>query len=119
MQAVPQHAMNTVEATFAPGMVHTALSMYRTEQVMNLSSVEVINRLYGVAIHAIKKDDRQLAVRAINELIAALNFEYKDVAVSLYKLYQYAKHCLRKGKTAEAIEVMEELRGAWREAFKL
>ncbi len=119
MQAVPQHVMQTVEATFAAGKVNAALSTYRNEQAMNLSPVEVINRLYSVAIQALKKDDQQLAVRAINELIAALNFEYQDVALSLYKLYQYTKHCLRHGKTAEAIEVLEELRGAWREAFKL
>jgi flagellin-specific chaperone FliS len=72
-----------------------------------------------VAIQAIKKNDQMLAVRAINELIAGLNFEYQEVALTLYRLYQYAKHCLRMGKKDEAAQVLEELRSAWGEAFKL
>ena len=99
--------------------VHSALSTYRNEQMMNLSPVEVIHKLYSVAIQAIVKNDHQLAVRAINELIAGLNFEYQEIALTLYKLYQYSKQCLRTGKKNEAAQVLEELRSAWGEAFKL
>jgi flagellin-specific chaperone FliS len=99
--------------------VNSALNTYRNEQMMNLSPVEVIHKLYSVAIQAMKKNDQQLAVRAINELIAGLNFEYQEIALTLYKLYQYSKLCLRTGKHDQAIEVLEELRSAWGEAFKL
>lgn len=98
---------------------NSALSTYRQEQVVNLSPVEIINKIFSVAIQAIKKNDLQLAQRAINELIKGLNFEYQEMALSLYRLYQYSKHCLRQGKTGDAIEVLEELRSAWCEAFKL
>ena len=119
MQAAQQTIVPMIDRAYAGVRVNSALNTYRNEQMMNLSPVEVIHRLYAVAIQAIKKDDNQLATRAINELIAALNFEYQDVALSLYRLYQYAKHCLRQSKPAEALEVMEELRSAWGEAFKL
>lgn len=119
MQAATQTQVPPVDRLFAGTRVHSALVAYRNEQLLNLSPVEVIHRLYGVAIQAIKKNDVHLANRAINELIAALNFEYQEIALSLYRLYQYAKHCLRQGKHNDATEVLEELRSAWKEAFNL
>lgn len=119
MQPATQTQVPAAERLFVGARVHSALTTYRNEQLLNLSPVEVIHKLYGVAIQAIKKNDVHLANRAVNELIAALNFEYQDVALSLYRLYQYAKHCLRKGNHDDAAEVLEELRAAWREAFKL
>lgn len=119
MQTTAHTPVPPVERLFWTPKVHSALTTYRKEEVLNLSPVEVIDKLYGVAIQAIKKDDKGLAHRAINELIASLNFEYQEVALSLYRLYQYAKHCLRKGKDDDAVEVFEELRSAWKEAFKL
>lgn len=108
-----------VERAYAGVRVNSALNTYRNEQLMNLSPVAVIHKLYSVAIQAIKKNDHQLATKAINELIAGLNFEYQEIAVTLFKLYQYSKHCLRQGNESGAIEVLEELRSAWGQAFKI
>lgn len=119
MQAAQQQPFPTMERSYVGVRVNSALNSYRNEQLANLSPVEVIHKLYGVAIQAIKKNDQQLANRAINELIAGLNFEHQEIALSLYRLYQYSKHCLRQGKPADAMEVLEELRSAWIEAFKL
>ncbi len=119
MQAATQAQVPAAQRLFVGPRVQSALATYRNEQLLNLSPVEVIHRLYGIAIQAIKKNDVPLANRAVNELIAALNFEYQEVAVSLYRLYQYSKYCLRQGKHDDAAEVLEELRSAWKEAFKL
>ena len=113
------HSAMPMEPIHLGPRTSSALNAYRVEQMMNLSAVEVIHRLYSVGIQAIKKNDLQLAQRAINELIGGLNFEYHEVALTLYRLYQYAKQCLREGKTREALGVLEELRAAWSEAFKL
>lgn len=119
MQATQQQVAAQVERRYMGVRVNSALNTYRTEQMLNLSPVEVIHKLYAVAIQAIKKNDSQLAQRAINELITGLNFEHQDVAVNFFRLYQYAKHCLRQGKPDDALEVLEGLRSAWGEAFKL
>lgn len=119
MQATQQQVVPTMDRKFLGIKVNSALTTYRNEQLLNLSPVEVIHKLYAVAIQAIKKNDHQLAQRAINELIAGLNFEYQEISVSLYRLYQYSKYCLRQGKSTDAVEVLEELRSAWGEAFKL
>lgn len=96
-----------------------AATRYRKEESMNLSPVQIICKLYDVAILAVKKKDIELARRAINELIAALNFDYQETALGLYRLYDYSKKCLRDGNTDEAVNVLQELRTAWAEAFHL
>ena len=96
-----------------------AIGAYRKEEYSNLSPVQVIYRLYEIAIRACKKDDRELSRKAINELIVSLNFEYEDMAMRLYRLYDYAKRSINQGNSSEAIEVLEELRSAWGQAFKL
>jgi flagellin-specific chaperone FliS len=123
MQAFQQNT--TQELSPAPFPVprsspaHNAVAAYRKEEYSNLSPVQVIYKLYEVAIRACKCDDRELSRKAINELIVSLNFEHEDVALGLYRLYDYSKRCIRQGKTSQAVEVLEELRSAWGQAFKL
>jgi flagellin-specific chaperone FliS len=76
-------------------------------------------RLYEVAITACRKQDADLSRRAINELIAGLNFEYEEIAIGLYKLYDYSKRCIRQGNFDEAAGILDELRATWVQAFKL
>ncbi len=110
---------DTAVAVMPPPVQTRAANRYRNEDSINLTPVQVIGRLYDVAILAIKKDDQDLARRAINELISALNFEYQEVSLGLFKLYDYCKNCLRTGKKDEALSILTELRGAWGEAFHL
>jgi flagellin-specific chaperone FliS len=97
----------------------TAVKAYRNEQYLNLTPVQVIDKLYSLAITACKKGDALLARKVLNELIAGLNFEYKDVSVGLFRLYQYCKHCIRQDKMQDAVVVLEELRATWGQAFNL
>jgi len=99
--------------------LNIAAQQYRREQYLNLSPVEVIKKLYDVAIMACKKHDKTLANKAVTELIVGLNFDYQDISVGLYRLYQYVKYCLRQEKYDEAENVLNELRRTWMEAFHL
>jgi flagellin-specific chaperone FliS len=96
-----------------------AVDRYQREQLLNLTPVEVIRKLYDVAIVSVKKGDDRLATRAINELIVALNFDYQDISVGLFRLYDYSKRCIRERKFDEALMVLEELRDTWVQAFQL
>ena len=98
---------------------YQAASTYRKEQLLNLSPVEVIHKLYDVAILGCKKKDTVLAQRALNELIVGLNFDAGELSVGLYKLYDYCKRSIRSGNLSQAITVLEELRGAWAQAFRI
>ncbi|MCX7984305.1 MAG: flagellar protein FliS [Bacteroidetes bacterium] len=99
--------------------LNVAAQRYQREQYMNLTPVEVIKKLYDVAILGCKKRDKALANNAVTELIVGLNFEYQEIALGLYRLYQYVKHCLRHENYSEAEYVLQELRTTWMQAFHL
>lgn len=96
-----------------------AAAAYGREQLLNLTPVEVIQRLYDYAILGCKKDDPTLAQRAINELIVALNFEHKEVSFGLFRLYDYCKGRIQKRDYHAALEILEPLRETWSKAFGL
>jgi len=96
-----------------------AVDRYQREQLMNLTPVEVIRKLYDVAIISCKKGDGALAGKAINELIVALNFDYQELSVGLFRLYDYSKRCVKANNYKDALMVLEELRATWVQAFHL
>ena len=96
-----------------------AVAAYQREELLNLSPVEVVQRLYDYAILGCKKDDPTLAQRAINELIVALNFEHKEVSFGLFRLYDYCKGRIQKRDYPSALEILEPLRETWSKAFGL
>jgi flagellin-specific chaperone FliS len=98
---------------------NTAAHIYHREQFINLSPVEVVKKLYDTAILGCKKNNTVLAQNAITELVVGLNFDYQDISVGLYRLYQYTKYCIRNGNMNEAVRVLEELRTTWVKAFRL
>ena len=116
-EVVPEPGMAQPLQTSHPYV--SAAKAYRNEQLLNLSPVQVIDKLSSVAIQACKKSDAALAQRAVNELIIGLNFEYQEISIGLYRLYEYCKHCIRKEKMNDAVVVLEELRSTWAQAFKL
>jgi flagellar protein FliS len=117
-----QHSQTEVEAPVVGVKMPqrtSAASKYMQDESLNLSPVQVIAKIYDVGIIACKRQDGELAKRAVNELIAALNFDYQEISLGLYRLYDYAKKCLRNGNYDEASGILEELRSAWCQAFHL
>jgi flagellin-specific chaperone FliS len=96
-----------------------AASMYRKEQLLNLTPVEVIHKLFDVVILGCKKKDFPLAQRALNELVAGLDFEAGDLAVKLYNLYEYCKRRIRQDDPAEVINIIQDLKSTWANAFQI
>ena len=117
--ALEQQEVMAVRGALTTRQSTSAVSAYRREQVLNMSPLEVIKRLYEVGIIACRKNDSALGRKVLNELIAGLNFEHEEIAVGLYRLYDYSKRCIREGKMEEAAHILDELRGTWVEAFKL
>jgi flagellin-specific chaperone FliS len=92
---------------------------YIENEILNLSPVELILKIYDVAIVSCKRKNAEKANRAITELIASLNFDYKEISLSLFKLYHYCQYEIRQGNFDRAIEILKELRDAWATAFNL
>ncbi len=86
---------------------------YVEENLHGLNPVQLLIKLYDVAIASCARRDQGQLSRALVELIAALDFEHRDTALGLFRLYNY---CLRQAKTGQfdAVQpILCELRDVW------
>jgi flagellin-specific chaperone FliS len=86
---------------------------YRQQDILGASPIRLVVMAYDVAIQGCEAKDFERSVKAISVLRDALDFEYKEVAVGLFRVYQYCLDCLRKGDYATAMSNLKELREAW------
>jgi len=107
------------EHGFGDGRQNAALQAYRREELMHLTPEQVIYKIMSLGVQGCRKQDRTQAVRAVNALILALDFKYRDVAMGLFRLYDYAKTCIYARRYDEAREILEGLRASWGEAFHI
>lgn len=86
---------------------------YQQQDVMNASPLRLVIMTYDLAIRACEQQDFAKATKTISALRDALDLDYPDVAVGLFRLYQWCLECIRKNDYASAITTLTELRGAW------
>ncbi len=94
------------------------INTYLENQILNARPEELILKVYDFILLNIKKKNYQKANAGFIELIAALNFDYQDVSLGLFKLYTYCQKLIREEKWDEALTIIEELRNTWAKAFK-
>jgi flagellin-specific chaperone FliS len=86
---------------------------YNRQEVMMASSVRLVVIAYDIAIEACEREDFNNATKTISALRDALDFEYGEMAVTLYGLYQWCIDCIRREEFHEAEKTSRELREAW------
>lgn len=86
---------------------------YRQNDVLGASPLRLVVMAYDLAIQSCERKDFEKATRAISVLRDALNFEYQDVALGLFRVYQWCLDCIRQGDYNNAISALSELRDAW------
>jgi flagellin-specific chaperone FliS len=86
---------------------------YRQHDVLGASPIRLVVMAYDLAIQSCERKDFEKATRAITVLRDALNFEYQDIALGLFRLYQWCLDCIRQGDYESAITTLSELRDAW------
>jgi len=91
---------------------------YRTQDVMGASPIRLVIMAYNLAINACEQKDFAKSTRAITVLRDALNFDYPEVSVGLFRLYQYSLDCIRQGDYHSPITTLTELRDAWAQGEK-
>ncbi len=94
-----------------------ATSAYVTTQAQGLSQQQILLQLYDFAVAGCIAHDARKATAAIVELIAALNFEYEEIATGLYRLYDFALREIRAKRFESAHKILSGLREAWGKAF--
>lgn len=91
---------------------------YQQQEVMGASPLRVVVMTYDLAIRACDQRDFNRATRAISILRDALNFDYGDTSVGLFKLYQFCLDSIRQDDFESAKSTLKELRAAWITAEK-
>jgi flagellin-specific chaperone FliS len=91
----------------------TYYKKYKQQDVMNASPLRLVIMTYDLAIRACEQQDFAKATKTISALRDTLDLDYPDVAVGLFRLYQWCLDCIRKNDYATAITTLTELRGAW------
>ena len=86
---------------------------YHQQDVMNASPLRLVIMTYDLAIRACEQQDFAKATKTISALRDTLDLDYPDVAVGLFRLYQWCLECIRKNDYASAITTLTELRSAW------
>lgn len=86
---------------------------YRQNDVLGASPLRLVVMAYDLAIQSCERKDFVKATRAISVLRDALNFEYQDVALGLFRIYQWCLDSIRQGDYNSAITALNELRDAW------
>jgi flagellin-specific chaperone FliS len=101
----------------APARIQTAHEHYRTQQVLGASPMQLVLMVYDVAIVSCEARDPQRAGKAVGELIGSLNFEYREIATDLFRLYEYCLWEIRQNRFQEAATVLRGLKRAWEDAM--
>ena len=91
---------------------------YQNNQVLGASPVQLLLMTYEVIISSCARRDPQKARRGLVELIGALNFDYQEMALGLFRLYDYCLTALGRGRFDEAAGIVRELKGAWEQALR-
>jgi len=91
---------------------------YHKNEIMNLSPAQLVLKVYDIAVLGCKLRDSMKVSKALVELISALDFEKGDIAIGLFKLYQYCLDIVKKDNFEEAQKILLELREAWLEVAR-
>lgn len=92
---------------------------YLTQKVMSASPEQLIAYIYDAAITGCAREDRSRAMRAVQELINALNFDNIEIARNFLNLYRYILDQIGKGKFDEAKQLLTEFKSIWTQAMKV
>jgi len=98
-------------------MTGYAQSAYVATHTQGMSRQQMLLQIYDFAIAGCVARDARKASAAIVELIAALNFDYEEIATGLYRLYDYALREVKAQRFESAHRILGELRDTWQEAF--
>ena len=97
------------------------INPYLTNQILNSSPEQLLIKVYDFAIVNSEKKDMIKTNTAIQELIGFLRFDdetYKDLAVSLLRLYQFCQDQARKNNYDVVTKILTELRESWLQAIQ-
>lgn len=96
-------------------MMQTAygISQYRKMDVEGASPIRLVVMAYDLAILSCERQDFEKAVKSVQALQNALDFDFPEAAGGLLALYQWVMDCLRRHDYDGAKNILLDLRQAW------
>lgn len=89
------------------------INSYLENQILSMNPMQLLIKVYDAAILGCKANDSEKVSKALVELVSALRFEYEDVSLGLFKLYQFCMDEVKKGKFDNSLKILTELRKTW------
>lgn len=89
--------------------------VYQEQSIKNASPLQLVVKMYDLAIQATYREDDKKVRDILSTLIAGLDFNHEP-ADQLFELYRYCQGLSRKKKFEEIRDVLEPLRDTWQEA---
>ena len=96
------------------------INPYLANQVLQSSPEQLLIKVYDYAIINSEKKDMVKTNTALSELIGFLRFDdeaYKDLSISLLRLYQFCQDQARKSNFGVVSKILTELRESWLKAI--
>ena len=93
-----------------------AKRQYLEDQLSGLSPIQLLIRVFDVAVVSCARGDRQRLSDALVQLIGSLNFEYREFSIGSFRLYNYCLRQARMGRFDEVKTILVGLRDAWVQA---
>jgi len=94
------------------------LQTYQQSQILGMEPLPLLIKVYDYVILNCKKGDITCASKGLVELISALNFDYQEVSLGLFRLYQYCQDKIKKREFDEAVIILQGLRNSWIQAMR-
>ena len=92
---------------------------YLVQKIMSASPEQLISYVYDAGIKACTIKSGSDALRAVQVLINALDFDQKEMSVTFYNVYRYVNYTISQGDFAEAKKNLEDLKSTWTKAMKV
>ena len=93
-----------------------AKKQYVEDELAGLSPVQLLIKVYDVAIASCARGDRQRLSQALVQLIGSLNFEHHETALGAFRLYNYCLRQAHRGRFDAVKTILVGLRDAWVQA---
>jgi flagellin-specific chaperone FliS len=93
-----------------------AKRQYVEDELAGLSPVQLLIKLYDVAIASCARGDRRRLSQALVQLISSLNFEHHDISFGVFRLLNFCLRQTHQGRFEEVKPILVGLRAAWVQA---
>lgn len=98
------------------------LNPYLIKEIMEATPQQLLIKVYDFAILNCQRQNLLKTNKAIQELINSLRFDdeaTKEIALGLYKLYQFCQEEMRKQNYDIVLKILTDLRESWRKVFNM